>query len=140
MKNRARALLFVAAAVVLFMTVRPNPGPAAASLVDLQGAFGGACQDCMYDPGGPCVGTTCVPLEADAWSKIVGTLVTPIWCFDVGAGEAGATSCSDTLPMPCKTESVCSDAACNNCGPAIDTDPRDTKCTLGSTLCRGPGS
>jgi len=135
--NRFLAWLLPLGVFILSALALPAPEMVPAVKADLSVVVGGACQDCKYDNTGPCVGTTCVAQGNGTWLKKVGTLVTPIWCFNVGAGEAGATSCSDTLPMNCRNESTCTDAACTNCGAAVGKDPRDTKCTLGSYLCKG---
>jgi hypothetical protein len=108
------------------------------SRVDLRETWGGVCQDCKVDNTGPCVGTTCVDQKNGTWVKKVGTLISPIWCFNVAAGARGS-DCSDSNPMDCMSESVCTDKACNNCGAAVGKDSRKTKCTLSGTLCNGPG-
>lgn len=139
MAKSIRAFVVLASVVIYLLAVGPPRQLASAHPADLQAAWGGACQDCMYDNTGPCVGTTCEPQGSGVWLKVVGTLVTPIWCFDVGPGEPGA-HCEATLPMACKTQSTCTDAACNNCSnPASQLPPVKTKCTLSGTLCTGQG-
>ncbi len=108
-----------------------------ASRSDLVQVVGGACQDCQVDNTGPCVINTCVKQKDGTYLKTVGTMVSPMKCINVGAGEPGTTTCSSTIPKDCKNESTCTDAACTNCGAQTGKDPRDTKCTLGTYLCTG---
>ncbi len=105
---------------------------------DLAAVFGSACLDCKVDNTGPCVANSCTKVADGVWRKTTGMNISPISCFQVGSGAPGTTTCTNDTPKVCLKKQTCTSENCpdGSCGPASTTEA-DTRCELGSYLCKG---
>lgn len=98
-------------------------------------AIGGGCYDCKSSSLA-CTTTSCTPNGNGTWLKTTGTFANTMNCFSVATGAAGTTTCTSSIPQTCLNYQTCTDMMCNNCG-AMSPYMQDTKCTLGTYLCKG---
>jgi len=129
--------VLIAVGVVSFCTVHLNalsgntvvPAGTSASA-----AVGGGCYDCQDTS--QCTTKSCTPNGNGTWLKTTGTLANSVACISVGTGAPGTTTCTSSVPQTCLNYQTCTDMNCNNCG-AMSPNMQDTKCTLGTYLCKG---
>jgi len=102
------------------------------------------CQDCMVTMGS-CLGNSCNPIRVRGfrlWIKKTGSLTNKMKCFVVKKTAPGAKDCHTDTPKVCYTTAFCADAACTNCGNAVQHKV-DTNCSVGGEYCppkKAPGA
>jgi hypothetical protein len=123
-------LSLVTAALLAGLSSR---GLSNAGRAELTSALGGACYVC--GPESTCNQNSCTASGA-YWAKMVGTGITPVYCFPAASGATGNSSCTTNMPQNCVNTYTCTDNKCNNCGfPATET--KDTNCSVSGYQCTG---
>jgi hypothetical protein len=96
--------------------------------------YGGACSNCKVT--GLCTQAGCTQVGVGTWLKTTPTGAVGLSCVAAKKGQSGYTTCTDGTPVNCLVPSVCTDAACTNCGAAGAPSKVDSVCTTGGTTCQ----
>jgi len=114
---------------------RVGPGSLARAGAD-DYVFGGACKDCAIDDTAcftPSPDCTADPANAGKYIKQIGQdRIAKRYCFEVGRGRPGTTTCNSSAPQDCIKKKSCTNRECTEGCTDIAPYRVDTVCATGT--------